>query len=70
MFYIIEIQTQADGSSAHIMKTAQNRNEAEGKYHGILQYAATSKVYIHSAAILTEEGVNIKNECYRHDAEE
>ena len=66
MYYILEVQKQADGSSARLIKTADTREEAESKFHEILQYAAVSKVYAHSAAIISDEANLVKRECYYH----
>lgn len=66
MFFIMEIQKQSDGTSAYLMQTADTREEAEAKFHGILQYAATSTLYAHSACIISDEGSMVKKECYRH----
>ena len=66
MFFIMEIQKQSDGTSAYLMQTATTREEAEAKFHGILQYAATSTLYAHSACIVSDEGVMVKKECYYH----
>lgn len=68
MFFIIEIQRQHDGTAAHIMQTAATREQAEAIFHGILQFAATSTLAAHSAAILSDEANLVKRECYYHAA--
>lgn len=66
MFYIMEIQTYMDGTSAHIMKTAQDRNSAEAEFHSTLAFAATSNVYCHAVCIIATDGTIVKTECYWH----
>lgn len=68
MFFVIEIQRQHDGTAAHIMQTAATREQAEAIFHGILQFAATSTLAAHSAAILSDEANLVKRECYYHAA--
>ena len=70
MFYIVEIQKDAEGNCAHLVQTAESRNEAESKYHGVLQAAAVSQLARHSAIVFTDEGFPILNQCYRHGGEE
>ena len=67
MYYIIELQTNIDGTGAHLVQTDTDRNSAEAKYHGVLQFAAVSNVYKHSATIIDEEGVSVMHQCYVHE---
>ena len=41
--------------------------EAESKYYSILAAAAISKVPVHSAIIVSEEGFPVKHQCYKHN---
>lgn len=66
MYYIIELQTNADGTAGNIVKTAEDMNNALSTYYGILQFAATSSVYIHTAVVFDEEGRLIAQKCFRH----
>ena len=66
MFYVIEMQTNADETGAGILTTHKTKNEALSKYHKILQFAAVSEVPIHAAACLDEEGALIKRESFDH----
>lgn len=66
-YYIIEIQTMAGGTCAHLVNTADTRNQAESVYHQILASAAISNLPKHAAAILTNEGFPIMNQCYTHE---
>ena len=69
MYYIVEIQKNADGSCAHLVQTAPTRNEAESKYHGVLSVAAVSALAAHSAIVFSDEGFPILNQCYTHEEE-
>lgn len=66
MFYICEIQTNKDGTGAHIMFTAPTLNEAESKYHQILSYAAVSTLPCHAAIIFDEKGYTQMSRFYEH----
>lgn len=69
MFYICEIQTNKDGTGAHIMSTAPTLNEAESKYHQILSYAAVSTLTCHAAIIFDEKGYTQMSRFYEHEQE-
>lgn len=66
-YYIIEIQKHADGNYAHIVQTADTRNEAESKYHKVLAAAAISNLPKHSAILITDEGFLLMSQCYKHE---
>lgn len=70
MFYIIETKTTIDENGEKkgdtIVTTKNTRNEAESEYHRILQYAATSSVYIHGAIVMTDECSPIMFKSYTH----
>lgn len=68
MYIVIEIQT--DKTSAVLATAYADRFDAESKYHTILASAAKSSVPIHSASMLTEDGMLIKNDSYNHREEE
>ena len=70
MYFIMEIQSLADGSCAHLVTTAESRGPAEAEYHRILAAAATSALPLHSAALLDATGAALRHECYAHGAEE
>lgn len=67
-YIVIELQATGD-SVANIVTTHDTINEAESKYHLILTSAAVSQVPMHSATILTDEGYQLKRECYKHITE-
>ena len=66
-FIVIELQTTE--TTAALNFVFADRLQAEQKYHEILSYAAVSSVPVHSAVMLTSEGVLIKHESYTHEAE-
>lgn len=68
-FIVLEIQVYEDGTAGTLIDTFNERPAAEQKYHTILAAAAVSSVARHSATMLNEEGVQIKNECYIHETE-
>ena len=68
MFIVMEIQTSDTATT--LVNVYEDRNDAESKYHQILQYAAKSKLRYHAAVMLTSEGYFIKSEHYEHEEEE
>ena len=67
MFIVSELQTTE--STAVLNFVFADRLQAEQKFHEVLAYAAVSPSPVHSAVMLTEEGVLIKRESYTHGAE-
>lgn len=74
-YYIIEIQKSHAGEYAHLIHWAYDadqdiaRQKAESKYHEVLTAAAISDTALHSATLISDEGVPLRNECYRHEAQ-
>ena len=67
MYIILEIQEQEQGSvPATLTYTAETLDEAKSKYHSILQYAAASTIYRHSAVVIDTNGKYLARECYEH----
>lgn len=64
MYIVLEIQ--ASDQIATLVNSYTDRNQAESKYHQILTAAAVSEVPKHSAVLLAENGVSLKNESYFH----
>jgi hypothetical protein len=69
-FYVIEIQTNADGTSGNLVFSYAEKADAEEKLHQVSAVAAKSAVLVHSVAMLTCEGALVKNESYTHPVEE
>lgn len=66
MFIVIELQKNAEGVVSNIVTSFENLAEAESKYYSVLASAAISKVPVHSAIIVSEEGFPVKHQCYKH----
>ena len=67
MFIVIELQKDAKGVVSNIVTSFDTLAEAESKYYSILAAAAVSKIPVHSAIIVSEEGFPVKNQCYKHN---
>ena len=71
-FYIVEIQKSLNGEYGHIVHYEYDadyeiaRHKAESKYHQVLMAAAVSNTEMHSATMISSEGVPLRNECYKH----
>ena len=66
MFIVLELQTNTEGQLGNIITTYTDQAEAESKYYQILSYAAVSNIPIHTALIITSEGLTLKSDCYQH----
>ena len=66
MFIVLEIQTN-DGVTSIIPNTYSDESIAMQKYHEILSFAAVSEIDIHTAVVLNESGMTIRNENYIHN---
>ena len=64
MFIVIELQTNADGSVGNIVTNYEDRNVAESKFHQIMAAAAISDVTVHSALMVDEAGMVLKQDRY------
>ncbi len=67
MYIVIELQKNAEGVVSNIVTAFDTLAEAESKYYTILAAAAISKVPVHSAIIVSEEGFPVKHQCYKHN---
>ena len=68
MYIVIELQKDAKGVVSNIVTDHASLAGAESKYHSILAAAAVGNVPVHSAAIITDEGVTVNHKCYKHEA--
>ena len=66
MKYIV-MEIQNSGSVATLVTQHDTKNDAEAKFHAVLAAAAISSVPVHSAVLLTDEGVWLRSECYKHE---
>lgn len=67
MYIVIEIQKNSDGTVGNLVSTYETYTSAESAWHSILSVAATSQVEKHSAVLLSEDGFQLRHECYKHD---
>ena len=67
MYIVIELQKNDQGVVSNIVTAFDTLAEAESKYYSILAAAAISKVPVHSAIIVSEEGFPVKHQCYKHN---
>lgn len=68
-YIVLEIQTNADGTVGTIVTQWPTINQAESKYHTVLAYAAASDLPMHSAMIITPDGMTLRGEHYTHTSE-
>ena len=68
MYFVLEIQINETG--VILPYAFDNQADAEAKYHSILAVAAKSNVAKHSAVLMAENGITIKQESYFHIEEE
>lgn len=68
MYFVIETQVN-NGTGSTLVTTHETRNEAESKFHQILQYAAVSNVEKHGAMVVTEDCIVVLHSCYEHGDE-
>ena len=66
MYIVIELQKNEYGGVSNIVTEHATLAEAESKYYTVLASAAVSKMPVHSAILVSEEGFPIKNMCYKH----
>lgn len=64
-YFVEELQTYTDGSSAQIPFGPLEKNDAEEKYHLCLAAAAKSGLPYHAVVMLDQEGRLIKRELYK-----
>ena len=67
MFIIMEVQVFVDGDMSIPCYTFNTKNSAEQKYYTVLSSVAVSKLPIHTAFILAEDGYVIKLERFKHE---
>ena len=66
MYIVMEIQNT--GSVATIVDQYADKNQAESKFHTVLAAASVSDVPVHSAVLMTDDGIWLRSECYKHPA--
>ena len=68
MYIVMEIQNS--GTVATLVSQYADKNQAESKFHTVLAAAAVSQVPVHSAVLMTDEGIWLRSECYKHPVPE
>ena len=68
-FIVMEIQIFPNGNISTPCYAYDDRTKAESKYFSILSSAAISSLPKHACALLTEDGMCIRNEAYEHEQE-
>ena len=69
IYIVLEIQAN-DETATTLVNSYTTRNQAISQYHQILAAAAMSTVPMHSAVLLTDTGLLLKNESFNHAEEE
>lgn len=69
MYVVIELQKMSEDSLANSVTAHKTKQEADAKFHTILAAAAVSSIPVHSAAMLTDEGRQLRFERYIHGTE-
>ena len=64
-YIVIELQTNGN-TTANIVSSYSDRNQAESKFHTVMASAAVSAVEVHACTMLTEDGKVVRQESYRH----
>lgn len=70
MYIVMEIQTNANGEVGTLINQYESRNQAESKFHTILASASVGNLPVHTAVIMTNEGVTLRAECYKNGENE
>lgn len=63
---ILEIQHSNDGTNATLVNSYTDQATAEQKYHQVLAAAAVSKVDVHGATMLNDDGSYVQHKAYYH----
>ena len=68
-YYVIEIQTNADGTSGNIVTGFQDKNTSEDAFMAARAAANDSQVMIHTIMWIDNRGRNMEEpKCYIHPA--
>ena len=65
-YYVIEIQTNADGTCGNIVTGYEGRTESETAYLSTRAAAAVSSVLIHTVLWIDKQGNTIEKKSYTH----
>ena len=70
MYYVIELQTNADGTTGYFVFSFDNLPEAYTKYYTVLTFAAQSHVLVHSALLVDRAANVFERKSFTHPVEE
>ena len=70
MFYVIEIQTNSDGTSGNFVFSFNDRSDADEKYGTLYAAAAKSAVLVHTVVMLSDRGDLLAKKAFVHPVEE
>ena len=68
-YYVIEIQSNADGTSGNFVWGFAEKIDAETKYLATRAACAVSSVMVHTALWIDNKGVQIEKKSYTHPVE-
>lgn len=66
MYTILELQTDNDGKTVHIVTTEENRAKADSQFYSIMAAACLSNLRYHTAMVIDPEGRALMRDCYKH----
>lgn len=66
MYIVIELQKNNEGVVSNMVTSHNTLAEAESKFYSILASAAINSVPVHSAIIVSEDGIPVRHQCYKH----
>lgn len=69
-YYVIEIQTNSDGTAGNFVFSFDTLGEAYTKYFTILTFAAQSQVLVHSALLVDRAANVFEHKSFTHPVEE
>lgn len=65
-YVVLEVQSWDTGAVSTSAWAYDERNKAEAKFHSVLAAAALSELPVHSAVLLTADGMLLNRGCYEH----
>ena len=69
-YYVIEIQTNSDGTSGNFVYSFNDRSDADAKYGTLYAAAAKSSVLVHTIVLMTDRGDMLEHKAFVHPVEE
>ena len=69
MYILLEIQVNDNGQVGTLITNYSDLREAESRFYTVMAAAALSELPVHSAVLMTEKGLKLKNGWYTHDDE-